>query len=1032
MKKLLALILSATLLTSTIFLNVQAKDRNPSETYLNIFTPKEAEVAKLPAFPGAEGGGKYTTGGRGGTVYYVTNLNDSGEGSLRDAVSAPNRTILFNVSGTIFLQSPLALKQPNITIAGQTAPGDGICIANYMTQIDADNIIIRYLRFRTGSGAKAENDALWARGHQFIMIDHCSASWSTDETISVYGVANTTVQWCIASESLTLSAHAKGRHGYGGIWGGTNTTFHHNLIATHTSRMPRYLNSTTNHPDYLDESSNDMVNNVFYNWGFNSGYGAENDTRLNIENNYYKPGPLTNDNVANRIFNPSNEGCFYVAGNFMYNNFEVTADNAKGIQPAPNANPTMYTNPYTIGLIRLNQMQTAEAAYDAVLRNVGATLPKRDAYDAKIVNDVKNGTGRAINHESEVGGYPELKSSPSRSDADLDGLPDTWELQYPDLLNKFDGTDANVVARSGYTNLEDYLNNFVSAAPAPSNPDVTIDSLQSDCIYLYNQPINIVATATAKNGKRITAVKFYKNDKMIGQGTSDPYTFTTTATEDGTWYLTAKATDSEGLETTSSVKVIHVNSTGKIAPWTSLDIGKTTLPGHASFENGLYTVKSAGRIGPEKERGLSEKEDSFQFMYQTIGTNADISAKLESVSKLNNNCVTGLMMRNSLDTASDFVLVNYEYEKNGAGLSFTYRKDGKYTRKFVKAETLPVYMRLQKNRDEITAYQSQDGISWALLGQITVNFDNHIQFAGIAVDGNKEYNKINNYTIGKFSNLVLHDYKEATIPTVTLVAKKNAVSVSEPVVLNVDAKDMDGIEKVELYKNGEKIETIDTPSTAYTVGTLPTGSYWFTAKAYSKDGGVGTTSINVGVSKLDAAYSLAEIGTMPLRAAAQREGDKVTLYGSGFGVEPSVAEQTPFLYTQRAGDDGISVKIDGQQLAEYEHMGIMVRTSLDENSKGYVLYFQPYNGLYFASSAKKGTPYTIIKQQKYKKTPVWLTLEKSGKLLKASYSEDGITYKPVGEVAVDFDHFYVGLFASTTEEYHIHDVHFSSLQFTKK
>jgi len=416
-----------------------------------------------PAFPGAEGFGKYTTGGRGGKVIEVTNLSDKGPGSFRDAVMASGpRTVVFRVSGTIPLESELKIRNSDLTIAGQTAPGDGICIKNYQVNFDITNMIIRYVRFRPGDEKGKEQDGFGGKGDHLI-IDHCTASWGIDETFSINKGANSTVQWCLVSESLTKSLHHKGSHGYGGLWGGPGGSWHHNILAHHTSRNPRASgNAESGLMDYRD--------NVVYNWGFNSAYGGEMWPR-NWVNNYYKYGPATDEKVRRRIFLQKDaRGKMFLAGNFVWGFPEVSAENWKGIDFQPDGDATLATlrvqEPFVVAPV---QMQSAEKAFELVLSNAGCSLA-RDSVDARIVNEIRTGTAKfgaryggggkgIIDSQAEVGGWPELRSKPAPSDTDHDGMPDDWEKKHK--LDAHNPADGALVDRDGYTNLEKYLNALV-------------------------------------------------------------------------------------------------------------------------------------------------------------------------------------------------------------------------------------------------------------------------------------------------------------------------------------------------------------------------------------------------------------------------------------------------------------------------------------------------------------------------------------------------------------------------------------------
>lgn len=464
------------------------------------------KAEKLPAFPGAEGFGRYVTGGRGGAVYHVTNLNDSGTGSLRWALSQSGaKTIVFDVSGTIHLKSALNIPG-NTTIAGQTAPGDGICVAGYPCSIKGANVIVRFMRFRLGNANVLVDgadgwDGFGGFDSMNWMIDHCSVSWSIDECLSVLGNKNTTVQWCIVSQSLVNSGHSKGAHGYGGNWGGSGASFHHNLIAHHTSRTPRLGPRPTTQ---LDERM-DMRNNVIYNYGGNGCYGGEGMT-VNIVNNYYKPGPGSSTGTKGKriagigirtesyvttypAYAPALHlwGNYYVAGNVNSKYTDVTNDNwTYGMynQISTSDNDGTYTST-TKDTIKMAEpmdfvyvtTHDARTAYNRVLQYAGASL-SRDWVDTLMVYDTRNGvasyTGSGLgkgfinsqndNKPANAGDdwspWPVLESTPCPLDTDQDGMPDEWETA--NGLNPNLATDRNDTNSEGYTMLEVYMNSLVS------------------------------------------------------------------------------------------------------------------------------------------------------------------------------------------------------------------------------------------------------------------------------------------------------------------------------------------------------------------------------------------------------------------------------------------------------------------------------------------------------------------------------------------------------------------------------------------
>ena len=414
-----------------------------------------AHAAVLPAFPGAEGFGATTPGGRGGEVLFVTNLEDyasakkSIAGSLRAACSASGpRIVVFRVSGTIALAAPLKISEPYLTIAGQSAPGGGICVKNFGVTVATHDVVLRHLRIRPGDelgeeyrqrGKSFEPDGLAIGvGSHHVVVDHCPVSWAIDECLSVTGdgVSDVTAQWCMVTEALTKSFHHKGAHGYGSLLRTNgNLSFHHNLYAHNLSRSPR--------PGTYGEGSEllDFRNNVIYD---THGYSAEDPVRLNY--------------VANYVKRPHKRGVFqvggpetrmFVDGNYLVDGGQRNADPWSLILDATEANKA--AKPFEFSPIT---PMTAEAAYEAVCESCGATLPRRDAVDTRIIQQLQSASGGLINSPKDVGGWPLLASEAAPSDEDQDGMPDGWEAQYG-LQSSTAGGDLD---GDGYTNIEEYLN----------------------------------------------------------------------------------------------------------------------------------------------------------------------------------------------------------------------------------------------------------------------------------------------------------------------------------------------------------------------------------------------------------------------------------------------------------------------------------------------------------------------------------------------------------------------------------------------
>ncbi len=483
-------------------------------------------LAQQLAFPGVEGAGRFVSGGRGRaatptTVFEVTSLADTNTpGTLRYAISQPNtaaayRTIVFRVCGTIHLTARLNIPR-NTTLAGQTAPGDGICLADRQVTVSGDNVIVRFVRFRLGdrypqqtgigmTNGNGDEDAFDGIDHKGLVVDHCTMSWSEDEAFTFYGAAcdSMTLQWNLISEPLNYSYHFETgdtdyeRHGYGGIWGGRRATFHHNLFAHCNSRTPRW--NGTRYGAAIGSENCDFRNNVLYDWGSNNVYGGEGGN-YNMVNNYYKYGPATASSARSKLVNPYKQTTapllpypqIYLEGNYVDGSATTTAHNWRGatMQGGTLADTTQSKVSTPFNIAPLNT-QTAADAYTAVLQRVGCVLPMRDAIDQRIIQEVQGRTGGLIDVQggfpahtpiaTSQGAWPTLSCGPAPADADHDGMTDDYETTHG--LNPNNAADRQFLATNGYTNLENYLNGLVALVTATRPTGASSEPLQ-----LYPNP----------------------------------------------------------------------------------------------------------------------------------------------------------------------------------------------------------------------------------------------------------------------------------------------------------------------------------------------------------------------------------------------------------------------------------------------------------------------------------------------------------------------------------------------------------------
>ena len=819
--------------------NAANTKENFKEFTTDIITPAAAE--KTPAFPTVEGGGTYSQGGRGtdskpGDVYVVTSLDDSVSnpqpGTLRygllrkdrkDGNISYPRTIVFAVGGTINID-PTASKSnrrltiaDNTTVLGQTAPGEGITIAGASTKFNGENIIVRYLRVRLGDGY--DQDAATATGKN-IVIDHCTFNWGVDETFTAKELINTSIQYNIIANSLSIvnkngdnntdpelnSGESEAKHGMGSILNGFDTSFTHNLWANHGTRNPRFEGAFT-YGGITYQNKVDFQNNVVFNWGHNSGYGGDRGSgNTNLINNYYKPGPNTLEKTKTRIFDCDGSGTssWYVTGNYMYGSDEVTADNALGVKDFGTAgkklsSPVELTIPYSA--------ESATDAYNSVVNGVGASC-FRDSVDAKLVNAVKSGESAFINTQTEEGGWQTPTVVSTLVDTDKDGMPDTWEDAMG--LNKNDASDAGLIVNdptksyNGYSNIEVYANSLIgewtefSTKPTVTNTEISIDSINNGTDNVYVKSNDVQATLEA--GKTYNVEYSYTSDAkdyngqfelwINDQKVSDNQKSFTVPNTVGNYKLAIKATGTGNtLSQPVNIIIVPANTTGQnIEGFTSTDIGPVRTAGadYYDAQTGTLVTTGAGRVGILNTTS-TEEPDAFHFNYVKAKGNIDFTAKVDNLAKIDYNQNSGLMIRKSLDTSSPFYMTSISFLKgedyegatdasggavraknikavyrNQAGDLVGYGNMLSIPQKRVSEEPNHGYMHINVNNGVVTLSASYDNVNWYTLNTFNIDWTDDY-YVGFATDAAQDYMDLTRFNATKFADINLSTASSAVV-----------------------------------------------------------------------------------------------------------------------------------------------------------------------------------------------------------------------------------------------------------------------------
>lgn len=817
--------------------SVASSKNDPYRTFVTtITTPAAKELT--PAFPTVEGGGVNSQGGRGSEtqpadVYVVTNLTDDVEnpapGSLRYGLERRDRSdgnknypriITFAVSGVINIDPDASKSQrrfnigSNTTLLGQTAPGEGITVYGASIKFSGENIISRYIRFRLGEGY--DQDAATATGSN-IVIDHCTFTWGVDESFSAKEIINSSIQYNIIANSMTfpdktgvnntdaeiMAGESEAKHGMGSIINGYDVTYTHNLWANHGTRNPRFEGGFT-YNNVAYNNALEFSNNVIYNWGHNSGYGGERGSgNTNMIGNYYKPGPNTIEKVYTRIFDiDGSTSKYYVKDNVMTSSDEVTADNTKGMYDytasAILSSPVELTNPYAA--------TSAEEAYNKVMDSVGASYV-RDAQDARLINEVINGTGGFINDEFEAGGIGTFatETAVAPADSDSDGIPDEWETAHG--LDPNDKSDASAIvdnetkSYNGYTYVEVYANDLLGEwdestieLTAPENPVPVINSVAGD-----NLITNAEGNYTMQKGQTYSvnmsvngdyeSCKIMLNDKVIAENSES---FTIPADIDtGLYYLSVFVSGDKGngISTSKSVMVIDPAMNGNLEGFTSADIGAVGAAGGDYYDTASNTLVStgAGHIGI-LNTSSNQNPDAFHFNYKEVTGDFTFTAQMDNLAKIDYMQQSGIMVRASLDQTSEFYMPSLTYIKGEdyegvidiAGnpvkaknvRTMARKSDGgsvSYTNNMLGVAAVRVgeepnhgWGRIERKGQTVTLSASLDGVTWYTMDTFETTLPETV-YVGFATDAAQDTMSMVKYNGTLFSNISLDETEKAPI-----------------------------------------------------------------------------------------------------------------------------------------------------------------------------------------------------------------------------------------------------------------------------